>query len=215
MAEAGLIRVALPYPASLAVPALGLCALGLMWPSAIGPSAIGPNAIGPNAIEPAAAVPDTMGPWLAAAAVLAGLAAWTLLEYVLHRVLMHHVEPFRTWHLAHHRNPAEPIRVPLVFSLVLVVAVIGLPLAALTLLGVDGGLALVFSAGLLLGDVLQQTVHQRLHPQPVSGPGLARLHLARLRVHHGYHHFVDEERAFGTLTAFWDRCLGTAPPRRR
>ena len=36
--------------------------------------------------------------------------------------------------------------------------------------------------------------------------------LASLRALHGYHHFQDARRAYGTLTGVWDRCFGTARP---
>jgi len=179
MAEPWWIRIALPYPASLALPALGLCAVWLMWPQAAGVGGV-------------------------AIAALAGLAAWTLVEYVLHRFMMHGVEPFRAWHLAHHHKPLEPIRVPVAFSLALVLAMLGLPLL---LLGPDG-LAAPFSAGLLFGDVLQESVHQRLHGHELSGHWLPYL-----RDHHDWHHFRNESLAFGTLTDFWDRCFGTCPRR--
>jgi cyclopropane-fatty-acyl-phospholipid synthase len=175
VAESVWLRCALPYPASLTAPGLGVLVAALAWPA---------GADG----------------WKAAAAVLAGLVAWTLSEYLLHRFLLHGVEPFRAWHLAHHRNPTQPIRVPLAFSLALVIAVLGLSFA------LPESLAAPMSVGLLLGDVLQETVHQGLHAQGVLGLGLARL-----RAHHGHHHFVDERAAFGTLTTFWDRCFGTAP----
>jgi len=171
------LRFALPYPASLIAPGLGLLLAGFVWPAGV-------------------------GGWAVVGAVLAGLGAWTLLEYVLHRIVLHGVEPFCAWHLAHHRNPTQPIRVPLAFSVALVVALLGLPLAVL---GTES-LAAPVSVGLLLGDLLQETVHQGLHAQGVLG-----LSLVRLRTHHGHHHFVDERFAFGTLTTFWDRCFGTAP----
>jgi sterol desaturase/sphingolipid hydroxylase (fatty acid hydroxylase superfamily) len=36
---------------------------------------------------------------------LAGIAAWTLVEYVLHRFVLHGLQPFRRWHAEHHRRP--------------------------------------------------------------------------------------------------------------
>ena len=178
MAEPWWIRVALPFPASLVLPALGLGAVWLTWPQAAGTGAL-------------------------VLAVLAGLAAWTLVEYLLHRFFMHGVEPFTAWHLQHHDKPLAPLRVPLVFSLGLVLALLGLPLLVL---GPDS-LAAPFSAGLLLGDIMQESVHQRLHGHELSGHWLPYL-----REHHAWHHFKDESLAFGTLTDFWDRCFGTCPP---
>jgi cyclopropane-fatty-acyl-phospholipid synthase len=46
------------------------------------------------------------GPGLMAA----GLCSWTLLEYLLHRLMLHRVEPFRGWHLQHHLHPDVPMR---------------------------------------------------------------------------------------------------------
>ncbi|CAM5296530.1 sterol desaturase family protein [Thauera sp.] len=169
-----------PYPVSLAFPLLGLAGLVVWWPV-------------------------SLWRWPALVGALAGLAGWTLLEYVLHRFVLHRIEPFRTWHLAHHADPSGPIRVPVAFSLGLLLAVLGVPVL---LLGADG-MAGPLSAGLLLGQVVQESVHVRLHAPADAGAGLARL-----CAHHAYHHQCDAERAFGTLTLFWDRCLGTAPPAR-
>ena len=55
MAEPWWIRVALPFPASLVLPVLGLGAVWLTWPQAAGTGAL-------------------------VLAVLAGLAAWTLVS---------------------------------------------------------------------------------------------------------------------------------------
>lgn len=181
MAEPWMLRVALAYPASLAVPCVGLVALGVRW------SLAADGGVG-----------------LAAALVVTGLAAWTLAEYVLHRWMLHGVEPFRCWHLAHHRDAAVPIRVPVLFSGVLVLAVVGLP----ALFSGGSAFATPFSAGMLIGNLLQEVVHHRLHATRPVGPWLdARRQL------HGFHHFRDECCGYGTLTDFWDRVFGTLPPR--
>ena len=64
------------------------------------------------------------------------------------------------------------------------------------------------SAGLLLGNGLQESVHHRLHDTRPLGSWLE----ARRRLH-GFHHFRDERRGYGTLTDFWDHVFGTLPPR--
>jgi hypothetical protein len=38
----------------------------------------------------------------------AGLVAWTLLEYLLHRFVLHRIAPFSRWHAEHHRRPDRP-----------------------------------------------------------------------------------------------------------
>src|SRR3954451_23138887 len=42
----------------------------------------------------------------------AGVASWTLLEYGAHRGMLHNVEPFRTLHVLHHRNPGALVGTP-------------------------------------------------------------------------------------------------------
>ncbi|MFU2488784.1 sterol desaturase family protein [Thauera sp. WH-1] len=140
--------------------------------------------------------------WLALALIACGFVLWTLLEYLLHRFVLHRVEPFKAWHAHHHRVPDEPIRIPLAFSVPLVLVLLIAP--ALLLRNVAFSAAL--SLGLLVGEMLQEAVHDRVHRG--AGGGL----LAARRRHHGFHHTHDERRGFGTLSGFWDRCLGTAPP---
>lgn len=176
--EPGFDRIALAYPASLIVPAAGFAV------------------VGGNVLR------ASMGSARLVAMFAAGLALWTLVEYVLHRYLLHGVEPFRRWHMAHHLDADLPIRIPLPFSLVLVLALIGLP----SVLVWNKALASALSAGLLLGHLAQEVVHHRLHRNEDGGGWWAAQ-----RRHHRHHHFNDPERAFGTLTAFWDRMFGTLP----
>lgn len=178
MAERGLLRFALAYPASLAPPLAGFVVL----------AASGPPALGVGA---------------AAALVLAGLGAWTLAEYLLHRWMLHGVDPFRAWHVAHHADASAPIRVPVLFSAVLVLGLVGVP----ALLFGRSSIGAPLSAGMLLGYLLQEAVHQRLHATAPCGRWLAW----RRRMH-GHHHFRDQTLGYGTLTDFWDRCFGTLPP---
>ncbi|GAB1426064.1 hypothetical protein MASR2M16_32980 [Thauera terpenica] len=83
MADPRLVRVAWAYPASLVVPVAGLGVLMLAWPAGFG--------VGWAML---------MG--------LAGLVGWTLIEYLLHRFMLHRVEPFRAWHVEHHRHADRP-----------------------------------------------------------------------------------------------------------
>lgn len=179
MAERGVLRVALAYPASLAAPLAGLVVLVASWPATLHAGAV-------------------------VALVLAGLGAWTLVEYLLHRWMLHDVDPFRAWHLAHHADACAPIRVPVVFSALLVLGLVGVP----ALLFGPGGIAAPLSAGLVLGNMLQEAVHHRLHDTRPVGRWLED----RRRLH-GFHHFHDERRGYGTLTDFWDRVFATLPPR--
>jgi cyclopropane-fatty-acyl-phospholipid synthase len=140
--------------------------------------------------------------WLSGPGLMAaGLCAWTLLEYLLHRLMLHRVEPFRSWHLQHHLHPDVPMRTPVVFSATLLLPVVALPILLSALMGP----AAAFSLGLLVGHLLQELVHHRLHmaAHPVN-PWL----LKRWRVH-SFHHNRNEHVGYGTLTGFWDGVLGT------
>lgn len=178
MARAPSGRWALAYPASLLVSGLGA------------------------ALVLAVLMETGLPVWLALGMMGAGLSAWTLLEYLLHRFLLHGVEPFQAWHGQHHLMPGEPIRIPLAFSVPLMLAMLVLP--SLLLRNVALGAAV--SIGLLVGEIAQQTVHRRLHAE-----GGGRW-LGVLRAAHAFHHHQDSRLGFGTLSRFWDRCFGTAPP---
>lgn len=170
-------RLALAYPASLAVAGGGMAIAGYVLAQTGLPA------------------------WLALALMGAGLVLWTLLEYLLHRFALHGLAPFQNWHAQHHRVPQERIRIPLAFSVPMVLVLLVAP--ALLLRNVAFGAAV--SLGLLAGEMLQEAVHERLHR---GAAGLLDGH----RKHHDYHHLEDAQRAYGTLTGFWDRRFHTAPP---
>ncbi len=130
-----------------------------------------------------------------------GLAQWTLLEYLLHRFVLHAVEPFRAWHREHHLEPDVPIRIPIAFSLGLILPILLLPAIVLG----DAAHAAPLSVGLLAGHAAQETAHHLIHRSRGGGAWLA----ARRR-EHLFHHDVGEGSAYGTLTGFWDRLFGTA-----
>lgn len=182
MAEAAGKRLALAYPGSLAVSGAGVLLAGYVLAE------------------------TGLPPCLALALMVGGFLLWTLLEYLLHRFVLHGLWPFKAWHELHHRLPDEPIRIPLVFSVPLTLVMLLAP--TLLLRNVAFGAAL--SVGLLAGEVVQEAVHERLHR--VSEGGNGRGWLAGRRREHGFHHAQDARRAFGTLSGFWDRCLGTEPP---
>jgi hypothetical protein len=46
----------------------------------------------------------------------AGLVSWSLMEYLLHRFVLHGMEPFRSWHTLHHQRPVALICTPTVLS---------------------------------------------------------------------------------------------------
>lgn len=178
MAETAVNRTALAYPASLIVAGLGLLLAGYVLAETGLPA------------------------WLALALMVCGFGLWTLVEYLLHRFVLHGLASFEAWHEHHHRVPDEPIRIPLAFSVPLALVLLIAPALLLR----NAALGASLSVGLLVGEIVQEVVHDRLH----RGSGSV---LAAHRRHHGFHHAQDARRAFGTLSQFWDRVLGTAPPR--
>lgn len=146
---------------------------------------------------------------IAASLVIAGLTAWTLIEWLAHRAM--HFNTNIAWltalqdqaHLRHHREPHD-----LEHSVLRLSA--SIPLAAI-LFGIgwlvfrDPVRAALFHAGLLLGYMYYEFVHLTAHAHHRL-PGLKYLHR-----YHALHHFVDSGHAFGVTTSFWDRLFGTLP----
>lgn len=62
-----------------------------------------------------------------AALVVFGAAAWTFIEYALHRFVLHGLEPFLSWHAEHHERPTALISTPTLLSTLLIASLIFLP----------------------------------------------------------------------------------------
>jgi sterol desaturase/sphingolipid hydroxylase (fatty acid hydroxylase superfamily) len=138
---------------------------------------------------------------------IAGCAAWTLVEYAVHRWIYHRLALFERLHDAHHINPTGMIGAPSFVSIALIFAVFYLPLFL-----VSGDAAGGLTSGLLLGYFLYGLVHHAAHHWTLK-PG-SRLY--RLRLQHMAHHHRDNEGNYGVITPFWDHVFGTwIEPRRR
>jgi len=137
--------------------------------------------------------------WVSAAA--AGLAAWTLVEYVAHRLFLHHLPVLAAMHDEHHRRPSAMIGTPIWISGALLG---GAFLLLWPLLG--PGLASGASAGLVAGYLWYVVVHHVSHharPAPAS-------YLYRAKRRHGLHHHGRRPGNFGVTTPFWDHVFRTA-----
>ena len=138
--------------------------------------------------------------WLALFA--AGLFAWTLLEYVLHRVLFHHAPILSGIHEQHHDEPQELIGTPAWASAL--VGLIAVATPSWGLLGFDLGTA--STTGLVVGYLWYVFIHYAVHHwQP---PRDSYLYRARLR--HARHHFQSHSGNFGVTTGLWDHIFGSA-----
>lgn len=134
------------------------------------------------------------------AAVLAGVVLWTLIEYLLHRWVLHHWQPFKRLHDAHHAHPSDFIGTPTWVSGGLFLA-----LWAALAAGIAQSVAAALSGGLMLGYLMYAIVHDVLHHRRVRHGSW--LHRAKLR--HARHHSPGACTDFGVTTRVWDVIFGT------
>lgn len=149
--------------------------------------------------------------------VLGGALAWSLLEYLLHRFVLHGLPPFKRWHAEHHRRPTALIAAPTLLTATIFATLLVLP--ALWMLGVRPAAALSF--GLLSGYLAYGLIHHAIHlPIPPGARHWGHRWLLRRRLWHGLHHrrvsqspggFVPEamEGYYGVSSAVWDRVFRT------
>lgn len=146
--------------------------------------------------------------WLLASA--AGVAVWTLMEYILHRFVLHRVPGIAPMHEAHHTSPRAYIGTPTVVTLALFFGGVFLPAWHESSFNVASGLTAGVMAGFLWYGVLHHTIHHG-RPRALASrvQDITRRHLR--------HHYSRRQGNFGVTTALWDWLLGTslAGPRPR
>jgi sterol desaturase/sphingolipid hydroxylase (fatty acid hydroxylase superfamily) len=138
------------------------------------------------------------------AGLIAGLAAWTLLEYALHRFVFHDKvlgDALARDHLKHHAKVDwfAPMRTRVLLAVLAVPVLVALPL-------VIGGA--VFGASLTIGLVggwlFYEVMHRRIHvaaPRNAYGAWARRNHLS--------HHFGKPRANHGVTSPIWDRVFRT------
>lgn len=147
--------------------------------------------------------------WVGILVVLAGLLAFTFVEYMMHKHFFH-MEPDTpvkdklqyTVHGVHHDYPKDKDRLamPPFVSLAYVLIFHGV----FTL--IMGDYALYFLPGFLTGYAAYLGVHYMVHSyQPPKN------FLKILWVNHAVHHYKDPDAAFGVSSPLWDYILGTMP----
>jgi sterol desaturase/sphingolipid hydroxylase (fatty acid hydroxylase superfamily) len=139
--------------------------------------------------------------WTLCAFVLAGVATWTLFEYLLHRHVLHRVPVLHDMHEAHHADPAALVGTPSWLSLLLFL--LGALLPAWWGLGSEPASA--FTAGMMFGYLCYVGVHHVTHHWRLQ-PGTF---LYWLKHRHARHHFSKTPGNFGVTTPFWDIVFGT------
>jgi hypothetical protein len=142
-----------------------------------------------------------------AAAYLAGLFVWSLLEYAMHRASFHHVPRTEGQvaygylvHGVHHAYPDDSRRwvMPLVVTIPISTLLFLLSRLALGLVGEP--LFAGFIHGYLTYDLLHYFIH-RGHMPTRLGRFLRQYHLA--------HHYAAPDRHFGVSSPLWDLVFRT------
>jgi sterol desaturase/sphingolipid hydroxylase (fatty acid hydroxylase superfamily) len=134
-------------------------------------------------------------------AAFAGAAVWTILEYLIHRVVLHHVRIFAEMHDMHHDSPTDLVGSPTWLSLGLICLGVLLPLWWETGFDIAGGA----TAGLMAGYLWYVAVHHAIHHWDAA-PGS---YLYRAKRRHLVHHYSRQPCNFGVTTGFWDLVFGT------
>jgi dihydroceramide fatty acyl 2-hydroxylase len=139
-------------------------------------------------------------------AALAGVAAWTLVEYWIHRLVFHGPTPFEPMHQLHHALPKDMIGLA---SWATFAGFAAIWLVAAIVCGRHAGAA--FTAGLMLGYLAYCAIHVRMHHHR-RGDRLSR-YIAVMNAHHAGHHRGGQGN-FGVTSPVWDFVFGTYRPSR-
>ena len=134
-------------------------------------------------------------------AAVIGFLCWSPIEYVLHRYVLHGVQPFKRLHQEHHDRPMALIGAPTLLSMVLLVVLVYGPVS----LVFGDWLALAATLGVTLGYFFYLIVHHAVHHWKAR-PGSW---LAARKREHAIHHMKGVEGWYGVTTPFWDKVLRT------
>jgi cyclopropane-fatty-acyl-phospholipid synthase len=139
-----------------------------------------------------------------------GLALWSLVEYGLHRFVLHRVQPFQRWHGEHHRRPTALLGTPTVMSAALFATLVYAPAWA----AAGAWPACAFTLGMLAGYLAYVVTHFVAHhtaPPGLAGTAWLR---GRRRWHALHHQRIDAPGCYGVTSGIWDRLFGSVLPAR-
>jgi sterol desaturase/sphingolipid hydroxylase (fatty acid hydroxylase superfamily) len=132
----------------------------------------------------------------------AGAAAWTLLEYAIHRFVLHGLRPFSDWHAEHHRRPSALVCTPTLVSAMLIAGLVLLP----ALLWAGPLRAGALTLGVLAGYLAYSTVHHAAHHWRPSSSWARRCK----RRHALHHRHTKAGGHYGVTSGFWDYVFATS-----
>ncbi len=149
------------------------------------------------ALTVSAFAPRQQWPSLVSLAML-GAAGWTLIEYAVHRFVLHGLEPFRSWHADHHDRPMALMATPTLLSAAMIAALVFLP----AFLAAGLWRALASTLGVTVGYLAYSLTHHATHHWRSRGPWMRRRKIWHARHHHAM-------ACYGVSTDFWDRVFGS------
>ena len=159
-------------------------------------------------------------PVYALAYLAMGVMTWTVLEYLVHRYILHGRFPdgpgflrhrvhtfFDTMHADHHQRPWDGMYINGYLDSVPFAALF----VAVSFLLTPYYKAPVLVAGLLQSYVLEEWIHYSVHFCRFKSR-----YFQYIRLHHWYHHSPrGSALGFGLTSGLWDRITGTRIPARR
>lgn len=132
---------------------------------------------------------------------IAGVGAWSFIEYLLHRFLLHGVKPFSDWHAEHHRRPKALIYTPTIVTALIQAMLVFLP-AYLAFGNVRDAIA--FTLGMIAGFLAFGIVHHAVHHWRLD-----HAWLKPLKRWHAMHHHTKQGCYYGVTSVFWDHVFGS------
>lgn len=139
--------------------------------------------------------------WVLASVAILGFLGWSLVEYILHRFVLHGVQPFKRWHAEHHQRPFALIGTSTVVSMALFVLLVFWPLALLS----NRWIALAATLGITSGYLLYLVVHHATHHWKARSGSW----MHDRKRDHALHHRPGAHGWYGVTTTFWDRVFHT------
>lgn len=132
-----------------------------------------------------------------------GMFIWSFAEYLLHRFVLHGLQPFCRWHAAHHQRPRALISTPTLLSAALIILLVFLPALALGELWRATALTL----GVLTGYLAYAITHHATHHLRAGNRWLRR----RKHWHALHHRRAGRPGFYGVTSGFWDYVFGSTP----
>ncbi len=140
---------------------------------------------------------------------VAGLAVWTLFEYLAHKHIFHMLPTNKfkervqyTFHGVHHEFPRDKDRLAMPPAASIIILTVLFFLIKLAI----GNYAYAFLSGFVMGYSLYLFVHYAVHAFPPP-----KNFLNVLWINHSIHHYKNDEVAYGVSSPLWDAIFGTLP----